>query len=129
MKKKLLSVLLTAAMTVSLAACGSSGDGAVTNNADDANSVESTESADKETVVSERPDAPMGQLVIGTTTDLEQDFYNRIFNNSATNYKVTGLLHGYGTVGTNKDGEWMADPTVVAVCRVSRMRTVPRPIQ
>ncbi len=114
MKKKLLSVLLTAAMTVSLAACGSSSDGAVTNNADDANSVESTESADKETVVSERPEAPMGQLVIGTTTDLEQDFYDPIFNNSATNYKVTGLLHGYGTVGTNKDGEWMADPTVVA---------------
>ena len=114
MKKKLLSVLLTAAMTVSLTACGSSSDGAVTNNADDANSVESTESADKETVVSERPEAPMGQLVIGTTTDLEQDFYDPIFNNSATNYKVTGLLHGYGTVGTNKDGEWMADPTVVA---------------
>ena len=115
MKKKLLSVLLTAAMTVSLAACGSSsGDGAVTNNADDANSVQSTESADKETVVSERPDAPTGQLVIGALTDLEQDFYDPIFNNSGTNYKVTGLLHGYSTVGANKDGEWMADPTVVA---------------
>ena len=114
MKKKLLSVLLTAAMTVSLAACGSSDEGAVTNNADDANAVESTESADTEAVASERPDAPMGQLVIGTITDLEQDFYDPVFNNSATNYKVTGLLHGYSTVGSTKDGEWIADPTVVA---------------
>ena len=115
MKKKLLSVLLTAAMTVSLAACGGSDEGAVTNNADDANAVESTESADAEAVASERPDTPMGQLVIGTTTDLEQDFYDPTYNNSATCYKVQlGMLHGYSTVSTTKDGEWIADPTVVA---------------
>lgn len=115
MKKKLLSVLLTAAMTVSLAACGGSDEGAVTNNADDANAVESTESADAEAVASERPDTPMGQLVIGTTTDLEQDFYDPTYNNSATCYKVQlGMLHGYSTVSTTKDGEWIADQTVVA---------------
>lgn len=112
MKKKLLSVLLTAAMTVSLAACGSSDDGAVTNNAD---AVDSTESAATEVVATERPDAPMGQLVIGVITDLEQDFYDPTFNNSATNYKVqTGVLHGYATITTTKEGEWIADPTVVA---------------
>lgn len=113
MKKKLLSVLLTAAMAVSLVACGNDG-GAVTNNADDANAVESTESASNEPVATERPDAPMGQLVIGATTDLSQDFYDPIFCNDATNYKLYGLLHGYTAVGTNKGGEWITDSTVVA---------------
>ena len=114
-KKRLLSVFLAAAMTVSLAACGGN-DGAVTNNANDANGVESTENAGAAgPVVSERPTAPMGQMVIGSTTDLEQDFYDPTFNNSATNYKVQlGMLHGYGTVVTTKEGEWVEDPTVVA---------------
>lgn len=117
-KKRLLSTLLVAAMTVSLAACGSSDDGTVTNNANDANAVNATEAVEEGTeaaAASERPESPMGQLVIGTTTDLEQDFYDSVFNNSATNYKVQlGMLHGYTTVTTTKDGEWITDPMVVA---------------
>lgn len=117
-KKRLLSAFLAAAMTVSLAACGSSDDGAVTNNANDANAVAATEAVEEGTeaaAASERPTSPQGQLIIGTTTDLEQDFYDPTFNNSATNYKVQlGMLHGYGTVVTSKDGQWMTDPMVVA---------------
>lgn len=110
-KKRLLSTLLVAAMSLSLAACGSKGGGTVTNNA---NAVDSTEAAPTEAAVSERPDAPMGQLIIGTTTDLEQDFYDPTYNNSATVYKVQlGMLHGYSTVATTKEGEWIANPTVV----------------
>ncbi len=129
MKRKLLSVLLASAMLVSLTACGNNDNGAVTNNEsadpktestapaeenDDAEASEpSTESTAPE-VSSERPTTPSGQLIIGTTTDLEQDFYDPIYNNSATNYKVCGLLHGYGTVITTKEGEWQTDPVVVA---------------
>ena len=129
MKRKLLSVLLASAMLVSLTACGNNDNGAVTNNEsadpktestapaeenDDAEASEpSTESTAPE-VSSEGPTTPSGQLIIGTTTDLEQDFYDPIYNNSATNYKVCGLLHGYGTVITTKEGEWQTDPVVVA---------------
>lgn len=110
MKKRLLSVLLTTAMAVSLVACGGDDD-AVTNNGSDA--VESTESADA-AVVSERPDAPTGQIIIGSTTDMEQDFYNTEFNNTATNYKAYELIHGYDTVVFTKEGTFEVDPTVVA---------------
>lgn len=129
MKRKLLSVLLASAMLVSLTACGNNDNGAVTNNESAAPKTESTAPADNDAdadteesqteeapaeVSSERPTTPSGQLVIGTTTDLEQDFYDPIYNNSATNYKVCGLLHGYNTVITTKDGEWQTDPVVVA---------------
>lgn len=129
MKKKLLSVLLASAMLVSLTACGGNDNGAVTNNESEAPQTESTAPADNgdadaqtpetestapEAASTERPTTPSGQLIIGTTTDLEQDFYDPIYNNSATNYKVCGLLHGYGTVITTKEGEWQTDPVVVA---------------
>ena len=129
MKKKLLSVLLASAMLVSLTACGGNDNGAVTNNESEAPQTESTAPADNgdadaqtpetestapEAASTERPTTPSGQLIIGTTTDLEQDFYDPIYNNSATNYKVCGLLHGYSTVTTTKEGEWQTDPVVVA---------------
>lgn len=129
MKKKLLSVLLASAMLVSLTACGGNDNGAVTNNESEAPQTESTAPADNgdadaqtpetestapEAASTERPTTPSGQLIIGTTTDLEQDFYDPIYNNSATNYKVCGLLHGYSTVITTKEGEWQTDPVVVA---------------
>lgn len=129
MKRKLLSVLLASAMLVSLTACGNNDNGAVTNNESAAPKTESTAPAEENDdaeasepstestapeVSSERPTTPSGQLIIGTTTDLEQDFYDPIYNNSTTNYKVCGLLHGYGTVITTKEGEWQTDPVVVA---------------
>lgn len=131
MKRKLLSVLLASAMLVSLTACGNSDNGAVTNNESaapktessapaenneteaDAEEPSSEEAAQGETT-GERPTEPSGQLVIGTITDLAQDFYDPTYNNSETNYKVSyGLIHAYMTVVTTKDGEWITDPTVV----------------
>ena len=96
MKRKLLSVLLASSMLVSLTACGGSDDGAVTNNEDAAPQTEtsagtddaaepSTEAADS-TQAGERPTTPQGQLVLGAITDLEQDFYDPVYNSSATNY-------------------------------------------
>lgn len=131
MKKKWLSVLLAASMTVSLAACGGNDNNAVTNNENDKpqtdnaanadqNQTPSTETSDTTTTegadnaaTSTRPDTPMGQLIVGTDTDLEQDFYDSYYNNAATNYKVCDLLHGRDTVVVTKDGEWIADPSVV----------------
>lgn len=117
-KKRLLSTILVAAMTVSLAACGSGGDGAVTNNANDANTsnaVETTENQEStQAQASVRPETPSGQLVIGSITDLSNDFYDTAFNNDAFNYKAYNLIHGYATVTFSKEGKFVEDPTVVA---------------
>ena len=110
MKKRLLSVFLAAAMAVFLGACGGGSDeDVVTNNSD-----ESTVDENAGQTASVRPEAPMGQLIIGSTNDLECDFYDPIYKSNATNYGVYSLLHGYGTIVMNKEGEWMADPMVVA---------------
>lgn len=107
--KKLLSLLLAGAMAFSVAAC--SQDQGVTNNPDASSAAASSEAdASDESV---RPTEPTGQLVIGALTDLESDFYNASFNNSATNYKLYDLLHGYGTVVSDIDGAFVYDPTVV----------------
>ncbi|HIR47858.1 MAG TPA: ABC transporter substrate-binding protein [Candidatus Caccousia avicola] len=107
--KKLLSLLLAGAMAFSVAAC--SQDQGVTNNPDASSAAASSEAdASDESV---RPTEPTGQLVIGTLTDLESDFYDASFNNTATNYKLYDLLHGYGTVVSDVDGAFVYDPTVV----------------
>lgn len=127
MKRKLLSVLLASSMLVSLTACGGSDESAVTNNEDAAPQAQtetsagtddaaepSTEAADS-TQAGERPTTPQGQLVLGAITDLEQDFYDPVYNSSDTNYKITeNVLHGYTTVVTTKEGEWITDPMVVS---------------
>ena len=111
--KKLLSLLLAGAMAFSVAAC--SQDQSVTNNPD-ASSAAASDAASSGTDASDesaRPTEPSGQLVIGTITDLESDFYDASFNNTATNYKLYDLLHGYGTVVSDIDGAFVYDPTVV----------------
>lgn len=129
MKRKLLSVLLASSMLVSLTACGGNNDSAVTNNEDAAPQTQaqteapaktdeaaepSTEATD-DAQAGDRPTTPQGQLILGTITDLEQDFYDPIYNSSSTNYKLTEyVLHGYTTVITTKEGEWITDPMVVS---------------
>lgn len=129
MKRKLLSVLLASSMLVSLTACGGNNDSAVTNNEDAAPQTQaqteapaktdeaaepSTEATD-DAQAGDRPTTPQGQLILGTITDLEQDFYDPTYNSSSTNYKLTeNVLHGYTTVITTKEGEWITDPMVVS---------------
>ena len=106
--KKLLALLLAGAMAFSVAGCAQ--DEGVTNNNSSQSSTSSGEESSEE---STRPTEPTGQLVIGSTTDLESDFYDASYNNSATNYKLYDLLHGLGTVVSDKEGAYVYDPTVV----------------
>ena len=108
-KKKLLSLLLAGATVLSLAACGQQ---TVTTNPSASNPPASPSQSQATEAV--KPTEPTGQLVIGTNTDLENDFYDTSFNNNATNYKLYDLIHGYGTVTSDMEGEWVFDPTVVA---------------
>lgn len=106
--KKLLALLLAGAMAFSVAGCAQ--DQGVTNNESEQSSTSSSEESAAE---STRPTEPTGQLVIGSTTDLESDFYDASFNNSATNYKLYDLLHGLATVVSDEEGAFVYDPTVV----------------
>ena len=110
-KKKLLSLLLAGATVLSLAACGQQ---TVTTNPSASNPPASPSQSQTADETATKPTEPTGQLIIGTTTDLENDFYDPSFNNNATNYKLYDLIHGYGTITSDIDGEWIYDPTVVA---------------
>lgn len=109
--KRLLSLLVAGAMTVSLAACGGSQD-AVTNNPTESTATSSAETAAEPT--STRPTEPTGQVVIGTITQVVNEFYDTSFNNNATNYMMYDLIHGCDTVTYTKEGEFAFDDTVVA---------------
>ena len=118
-KKKVLSVLLAGALALSLTACG--GQQGVTNNASEApaseEAAQTQADASAETEQAEesvKPETPSGQLVLGFITDLEGEFYDTSFNNTATNYKAYDLIHGYATIAYTKEGEFEFDPTVVA---------------
>lgn len=69
--KRLLSLLLAGAMAASLAACG--GQATVTNNASSSTSTGSSSAVATE---STRPTEPQGQLIIGSTTQMGNDFYD-----------------------------------------------------
>nr|WP_318685949.1 ABC transporter substrate-binding protein [uncultured Acetatifactor sp.] len=116
-KKRLFSLLLAGALTMSLAACG--GQEGVTNNASENSSASGEETgtqASAETQTEEasvKPETPSGQLIFGFITDLEGEFYDTAFNNTATNYKAYNLIHGYETVTYTKEDEFVYNPTVV----------------
>ena len=113
---KIASLLLAGTMAVSLAACG--GQETVTNDAAADSSASSTEAATSEEAAAEetstRPTEPSGQLVIGTTTQVINEFYDTAFSNSATNYAMYDLIHGGDTVTYTKEGEFAYDETIVA---------------
>lgn len=98
--KRLLSLLVAGAMTVSLAACG--GQGAVTNNPSESTDTSTAETSAEPT--SERPTEPTGKLVIGSTTQVVNEFYDTSFNNNATNYMMYDLIHGGDTVTYTMEG-------------------------
>lgn len=111
--KKFLSILLASAMVFSMAACGSEGEVTSNTSEESEDVADEGSSEEEEAEESVRPESPSGQLVIGSTTDLEGEFYDPSFNNGATNYKMYDLLHGYSTVAYTKEGKFEVNNTVV----------------
>lgn len=118
--KKFLSLLLAGALALSVTACGQ--QETVTNN-DQGSSSEVSQTSETSSDLSsdaeagttgEKPTEPTGQLVIGTITPVDNDFYDASFNNNATNMSMYSLIHGYGAVAFTKEGQFEFDPTVVA---------------
>jgi peptide/nickel transport system substrate-binding protein len=118
--KKILSLLLAGVLAVSVTACGQ--QEASTNNKGTSSSASVAEESGSEATSSgaetentaERPTEPSGKLVIGTITQLVNEFYDSSFSNSATNYAMYDLIHGGDTVTVTKEGTFAFDETVLA---------------
>lgn len=101
--RKMLALLLAGVMAFSAAACGE--QETVTNN--ESQAPESSEAS------SESSEPVENKLVIGAITQMESEFYDANFSAAGTNYYMYDLLHGYTTVVSTKEGEFVYDPTVV----------------
>lgn len=130
MKKRMLALLMSAVVVAGLAACGGD-DGAVSNNENDNQQAEQPEDTEgsgesegegdtegegaggaEDTAV--KPTEPTGQVVIGSGTAVENDWYDTAYENSAFNYKAYSLIHSGGdTIIYNKEGQFEVNPTVV----------------
>ena len=113
--KKILSLLLAGLLTLSVAACGQ--QQTVTNNDQGSSSSEASQASEESSDLSsgERPTEPTGQLVIGSITQVINEFYDTGFSSSETNYNMYDLIHGgYDTVVFSKEGEFQYNDTVVA---------------
>ena len=128
MKRRMLALLISAAMVTSLAACGGGDDGAVSNNENDNQQAEQpydtegsdesegegdTEGGDQAAGEAVKPTEPTGQVIIGSTTMLENEWYDPAYENTAFNYKAYALIHGGDTVIYTKEGMFEVNPTVV----------------
>ena len=113
--KKILSLLLAGLLTLSVAACGQ--QQTVTNNDQGSSSSEASQASEESADLSsgERPTEPTGQMVIGSITQVINEFYDTGFSTSETNYNMYDLIHGgYDTVVFSKEGEFQYNDTVVA---------------
>lgn len=113
--KKILSLLLAGLLTLSVAACGQ--QQTVTNNDQGSSSSEASQASEESSDLSsgERPTEPTGQMVIGSITQVINEFYDIGFSTSETNYNMYDLIHGgYDTVVFSKEGEFQYNDTVVA---------------
>lgn len=57
-------------------------------------------------------DAPSGQLIVGSTTELSGDFFTTMWGNNAMDNAVKNLIHGYNTAPYTREG-FQIDPNVV----------------
>ncbi|MBQ7839915.1 MAG: hypothetical protein IJ390_05435 [Lachnospiraceae bacterium] len=117
MKKKVLALVLSAAMAMSLAACGNSA--ATTPETTPATEAASTEAATEEvateTATEEVAETPVegGSLIYGSSTELSGDWGREMWTNNAADKLVRELMDDYGTVVSNQGGEYVVNPTIV----------------
>ena len=62
----------------------------------------------------EKPTEPTGQIVVGSITQVTNEFYDSSFSNNGVNMGIYNLLHGGATVIYTKEGEFVFDETIVA---------------
>lgn len=106
MKKfnKIMSLLLALVMALSLAACGAKTEPAATTAAPAADATEAPTAA---AVVHEN------KIIMGDTTELTGDFTGGVITNGASDMMIDRLVNDYGTMVTNRGGEYVENPTVL----------------
>jgi len=107
MKRKLALLLaLVLLLSVFTAACGKKEPAVVE---DDGPEVVDDEPADD---TPEKPSEPMGELIIGNTTELSGD-WPPYWQNNASDKAVWDFISGLGTVDMTFEGEYLVNETVV----------------
>lgn len=124
MKKRLFAMLLAAAMVLSMAACGGSGDVVTSEPSEEPATSTQEPAGDAETPAEgEEPaqteptgiapaDAPIGGEVVVGTGDVTNDFMTGWTNGEANN-RIKALINAYSNVVFTREGKFEIDPTVV----------------
>lgn len=102
MTKKILALLLVFVMVFSLAACSSK---------DTTESTEATGTAETTTATTET-EAPLNQIIMGSTTELSGDWLP-YFQNNAADYDIWKFTNGQGNVDMKFTGEYVVNETTV----------------
>ena len=108
MTKKILAVLLIFVMVFSLAACNAEEE-TQTTDPTQAATTEATEATTEGPMV---PTTPMGQIIIGSTTEMSGDWLP-YFQNNAADYDIWKFTNGQGTVDMTFAGEYVVNETTV----------------
>ena len=109
MKKKLVSMLLVAAMAVSLVACG----GTAQNSPESSTTAaDSTEAATEEAAAEEAASRP-NRLIYGSTTEISGDLGNAWWTNNASDKKIRDLINDYNVITFDQQGAMLVNSTVV----------------
>ncbi len=109
MKKKLVSMLLVAAMAVSLVACGGTAQNAPESST---TAADSTEAATEEAAAEEAASRP-NRLIYGSTTEISGDLGNAWWTNNASDKKIRDLINDYNVITFDQQGAMLVNPTVV----------------
>lgn len=109
MKKKLVSMLLVAAMAVSLVACGGTAQNAPESST---TAADSTEAATEEAAAEEAASRP-NRLIYGSTTEISGDLGNAWWTNNASDKKIRDLINDYNVITFDQQGAMLVNSTVV----------------
>ncbi|MBQ3104545.1 MAG: ABC transporter substrate-binding protein [Lachnospiraceae bacterium] len=111
MKKKLLSILLAAAMTLSLVACG--GQEATETPAETPAEEAPAEEAPAEESAEAPAESRPNRLIYGSTTEISGDLGNEWWTNNATDMQIRKLIDDYHVVRFDQDGAMIVNSAVV----------------
>lgn len=103
MMKKLIALLLCAALALSMAACATEGPEQTTAPAQTTATVETTEAVQTRE----------NKLVFGSHTAITGDFTSALVGDGAADILVSDLLNDYSTMQTNRQGEYVDNPSVM----------------
>lgn len=118
MKKKVLALVLSAAMVVGMTACGSTSATTTTESTPASEAASTEEAADTAAesteAAEEAAETPVegGSLIYGSTTELSGDWGREMWTNNAADKLVRELMDDYWVVTSNQGGEYVVNPTV-----------------